>query len=176
VFERLRQALELKANRVANPDLDFLGLHVANVIMEAVVRTSSMRGGYRSNRMLLNMGFVSPVTNTATGRRVGISKEQAEDHAPSGTISAFLEDYPQYRRSFKVPARMAWWALPLEARTVLAQARESGLYGGIVGKSPYWVQQEEGMSSVGIEPRKFIEEGLKIIPSEVERLMREALQ
>jgi hypothetical protein len=176
VFEQLRTMLEAKAKRVANPDLHILGIRVANAVTLEVARTSSLGGGFKSYKMLDNLAFVSPTTPSESGYRVGIGKEVAEPSAPSGTIAAFLIDYPQYRRGYADKGSMAWWGLPKEGKRQLAVDRLSGLYGGVEGKSPYWVQQDEGMSSVGIASRNFIDAGVRIIPDEVEKIIKEALR
>jgi hypothetical protein len=174
VFERLRQVLESQVKKVANPDLHSLGVHVSEAILQSAIQTMS-HAGFRSGVMFSNLAHVGFPEFTANGSRIGIAKEQVDHPAPSGTISAFLQDYPQYKGYFESPKK-AWSWLKPEAKRLLALGRMSGLYGGESGKSSYWMEQNEGAMDVGIEPRHFIEAGLKVIPSEVDRLMREALQ
>ena len=56
---------------------------------------------------------------------------------------------------------LAWWYLSYEARRLLDQKREEGLYGGIPGKAPYWMIQEEGNAGAEIQAQFYLKNTLE---------------
>jgi hypothetical protein len=178
VFEQLRETLNRKANRLSDPiNVALVAEAISDSMVGAITSTSST-AGVRTGRMVDNLGYVSPVTFTGSGYRVGVGQKKSDEErqAESGTISAFLQDYPQYRGGFGFTKSMAWWSLSSEAKDVLAGERMMGRYGGEIGKSPYWVQQNQGMAEVGIEPRHFVDGAVQGVGAKVVRIIQEALR
>lgn len=55
----------------------------------------------------------------------------------------------------------AWWFLTREQRKLLRDMRMQGRFGGIAGKAPYWMIQEAGEPSVGIEAKFYIDRAVE---------------
>jgi hypothetical protein len=70
---------------------------------------------------------------------------------------------------------MAWRALPVRARELLDQKRDTGQYGGVPGQAPYWLIQERGYPAVGISPVRYIKDAVDKWKSEVHVIIRKQI-
>lgn len=81
--------------------------------------------------------------------------------APKGMILEFLLNHPEYMKRNKGRGRrrafpMAWHYLPREAKDLLREERNSGMYQSGAPAAPYWLIAEEGMERVGVPARLYL--------------------
>ena len=76
----------------------------------------------------------------------------------------------------------AWWNLTKEQKLTLANARKSGMFGGMSNLAPYmWVQEgstpegREGAAAAGISPTQFVEYALSSTEGSVADIIAEAI-
>jgi len=91
----------------------------------------------KSGRLRRNLNTKSPVESRPWGMfvRGGLFDEIGfpNNTPPSGTIAAFLRDFPEFKRKGTYSRRGPWWSLPREGKAMLEYQRMQGRYGGGYG-------------------------------------------
>ena len=179
VFAPLGEFLKGKLERLASRDAaERLAYGTAYDIGVEIDRTSSWVA--TTGVMRRNLTRVWYPRRRAHGYQIWVGQGGGEaESTDRGTIAEFLADFPEFHSSFgsalgmgpRPNPKLAWWRLSLRARRVLAEQRKLGRYGGRVGKSYYYLLQEEGFEETGIKDRHFIATAMDNFPGRVRELM-----
>jgi hypothetical protein len=173
VFDNLSVWLQQRQANLVRPAL--VQELVDNVAYDIAVAIDATSNGMPTSGIMRSRFSKIGISAISGGYTAYIGRTNSPSSAPSGTIAAFLEEYPQYRRKFGKKGKKAWWGLPFEARKRLAEERKQGLWGGIAGEAPYYSLQEEGKAEVDIRGRHFIETGIQNLETHLRKIMSREL-
>lgn len=134
-----------------------------------------------SGQMVRNLSTLTDLREGERGFEIGLGDRSKVGNenipAPRGTIQAFLDDYPQFRKrpQYRTGGKeRAWWDLPRAGKEKLESLRKAGLYGGsdqgfATGKSPWFFPQEGSLDgwgasakAAGITPTGFLKQSMQI--------------